>query len=592
MKSILRTAALAALSVLLCLLPACGSERTADTTTVPDTTAAPVETAAPAQPIVLVSGGQSEYVVVRPENASQDVTNIAIELYQAFAKAGVNVSITTDWEKKGADPADRPKKEILVGETNREESVQVKENLLINDYSVETVNDKIVICGGNDAATITACRLFTNEYLYLGDKISDLTIERGQLFSYTGNYAVSKLTIGGHDISEYTIAYTDSKYQDAAAALQAGITDACGRVLPIAALNKTEGQKIIVGMPADKAAIAPCTGEQVLALEKDSLVHAIEQKDGTLVLAGATVWAAGDAVKAFVADNLTGKTGEVAISEINTTGEMIIDVPIYQEATMRIMTYNVYGTNGDYAARFPYVVETIKQYLPDIIGMQEANDKVHSEVIDQLSDVYAQVDKFLEGNDIITRTPILYRKDKYKVLEADCVFLRSRYTGTNTKSIAWAVFESIETGERFIMTNLHGALIADSYNVAGTNSVEGAAWRVDNIAQMVEKLTELKAKYGELPTFSTGDFNFNEDAQAYKDAIAAGLSDAEKTATVSRVTGTKTTHTVGETPVAGKSIDHIFINDKVNVLVHDVIRDADALKGSDHCAVYADVKLK
>lgn len=153
--------------------------------------------------------------------------------------------------------------------------------------------------------------------------------------------------------------------------------------------------------------------------------------------------------------------------------------------------------------------------------MQEAPKTVHSQIIDKISDVYAEAQKWHEGGTIVNYTPILYRKDKYKVIEAGVVFLRSRYTETNTKSMSWAVLETIETGERFIVTNLHGALIMATYNIPGSNSVEGAAWRVDNVAQMLEKLDELKAKYGDLPTLSTGDYNFNADAQAYKDALRA-----------------------------------------------------------------------
>lgn len=214
------------------------------------------------------------------------------------------------------------------------------------------------------------------------------------------------------------------------------------------------------------------------------------------------------------------------------------------------MTYNLLGTGENYTERYPYVIATIRRYLPDILGLQEAPKTVHSQIIDKISDVYAEAQKWHEGGTIVNYTPILYRKDKYKVIEAGVVFLRSRYTETNTKSMSWAVLETIETGERFIVTNLHGALIMATYNIPGSNSVEGAAWRVDNVAQMLEKLDELKAKYGDLPTLSTGDYNFNADAQAYKDAIAGGLRDAETVATVSRVTGIKTTHTVGASPVA------------------------------------------
>ncbi len=587
MQSIFRITALALMAVLLCLLPACGGTTDPVTT---ETTAAP-ETTAPPAPLILAAGGVSEYTIVRSETADDATVDAAIALYSAFTQAGIKVGITTDWEKEGTDPATRPKHEILVGHTNREETKAVTSRLLYDDYAIEVVGDKLVICGGGAERTAEACRVFIDTYL--SGKVTDLSLERTLLHSAQGKrYPVTAVTIGGQDISGYTIAYTDSTYSDAAAALQQGIIDACGRVLQITSLRFSSSPMIVVGMPDKADSIAPCTGEKVFAIARDKMEHAIEQKDGMLVLAGHTAWTATDAVNEFISTYLAGKSGEVAVGEISSLSAMTAAEPLYREADMRIMTYNVLGVADNHLDRYPYVIAQIRRYLPDILGMQESPKTVHNQVIDAVKDVYAEAHKWHDdANDIVNYTPILYRKDKYKVLESGCIFLRSRYTGTNTKSIAWAVFEALEGGDKFIVTNLHGSLISDSYNIPGSNSVEGAAWRVDNVAQMVEKLNELKAKYGDLPTFSTGDFNFNEDAQAFKDAVAAGLTTAEKAATVSAVTGIKTTHTVGQAPASGKSIDHIFVNDKVSVYVHEVVRDDEALKGSDHCAVYADVKL-
>lgn len=587
MKSILRIAALVLIAALLCLLPACSGDGSADT--VDTTTAAPETTAAPT-PLALVVGGKSEYSIVRPETADDTVVDAAIVLYTAFTKAGVKVGITTDWEKEGTDPTTRPKYEILVGHTNREESAGVASDLLYDDYAIEVVGDKLVICGGGSEATAAACNFFAGEYL--GEKVTDLSLERTLLHSKSdSSYPVSSITLGGKDIRDYTIVYTSNVYDEAAYELQKGIIDACGRMLPVASIRNAKAPMILVGMPENADVIKPCTGEKIFALDRGRMDHAIEQKDGMLVLAGYSAWTASDAVGDFVSSYLAGKSGEISIGEISTLSAMTAAEPLYKEAAMRIMTYNVLGVAENHLDRYPYVIAQIRRYLPDILGMQESPKTVHSQVIQAVSDVYAEAKQWHNDGDTANYTPILYRKDKYKVLEADCVFLRSRYTGTNTKSICWAVFENLETAERFIVTNLHGSLIAASYNIPGSNSVEGAAWRVDNVKQMVEKLNEMKAKYGDLPTFSTGDFNFNEDSQAFKDTVAAGLTTAEKAAAVSSVTGIKTTHGVGQAPVAGKSIDHIFVNEKVTVYVHNVIRDAESLKGSDHCAVYADVKL-
>ena len=143
MKKTFCPAAIALLAILLCLFSACGEAdpALAETTAVPETTAPPT-------PLSLVSGGKSEYIIVRGETADDIEVDAAIALHTAFANAGVKVGITTDWEKDGADPAARPKYEILVGHTNREETKTVTDRLLYDAYAVEVVGDKLVICGG------------------------------------------------------------------------------------------------------------------------------------------------------------------------------------------------------------------------------------------------------------------------------------------------------------------------------------------------------------------------------------------------------------------------------------------------------------
>ena len=273
------------------------------------------------------------------------------------------------------------------------------------------------------------------------------------------------------------------------------------------------------------------------------------------------------------------------------TGGLVVEHPVYAEADLRIMTLNSYGTNGDYETRFPYQVNLVRRYLPDVVGMQEVNKTTHGGVVNKLSDIYAVAAKWHGGGSIVNYTPILYRQDKFALVEANVFFLRSRYTGSNTKSISWAVLSPLDGSSDFIVINLHGALIMASYNLPGSNAVEGAAWRTDNVKEMIELLGTIRAKYGNLPAFFTGDYNFDASSQAYQTAIDGGLIDSEQSATVSRVTGIKTYHTVGEAPPAGKSIDRVFITEGITAYVHNVVLDEDALKATDHCAVYIDVKI-
>ncbi|MBQ3125957.1 MAG: hypothetical protein IJC15_02710 [Clostridia bacterium] len=578
---------------MLFLLSACNADVGPDETLPPETTVAPEETEPAPGPLVLAAGGKSEYVIVRPEIADSAVVDAGASLYSAFAQAGIEIGLGVDWEKPGTDPATRPPKEILIGETNRSESAEVRKTLRYDEYAVTVLGERVVICGGGPEATAAACAAFIAEYLP-GTNGGELTLSRDISLTHSAEYPVTSLKLAGQDIAAYTIAYTDSKFESAAKKLQSEIVAACGWMLPVESVNRAEGKIILVGKPTDPDMIKPCDGRYVCSYEMLSgptLQHAIEHKDGMLVLAGQSNWTARDAVVDFAAEYLRGKTGEVDIGEFGRMGSLICENPVYDGADLRVMTLNSYGTNGDYKTRFPYQVDLIKRFLPDVLGMQEVNKTTHSGVVDPLLDIYAIADKWHDGGNIVNYTPILYRKDKYELVGADVFFLRSRYTETNTKSISWAVLSPLDGGQDFIVINLHGSLIMASYNLPGTNAVEGAAWRTDNAREMLELYDSLCDQYGDLPAFFTGDFNCNSDSEAYATAIAGGLSDPEVTATVSRVTGIKTHHGVGEMPAAGKSVDRVFTTEGITAYVHNIVTDADALAATDHCAVYVDAKI-
>ena len=248
-------------------------------------------------------------------------------------------------------------------------------------------------------------------------------------------------------------------------------------------------------------------------------------------------------------------------------------LPLTEGAELRIMTFNLRGGEDNPYVRHPNIYETILTYLPDVIGFQEANNGHYPEVLHRLED-YAIVTTEMPSN----CTPIIYLKEKYTQVAGGCEFLRMRNTDTGTKSIAWVVLREKETGKLFSVINMHGALQAD--------------WRVDNVRQMLGRMATVKSQYGDIPVLFTGDFNFNRTETAYQSTLDAGLTEAELSAAV-RMEGLGTWHPVGVAPGSGMSIDHIFYHpDDVTALRHHIaMADGFEIKASDHCAVWADVKL-
>jgi len=108
----------------------------------------------------------SDYIIVRPDYANQDEIDAAVMLKNSITeKTDYNIKITTDFEKRGADPNDRPKHEILVGATNREESQEVLAELGRYDFAFKIINEKLVIIGGTGGKTREAVKYFIGNIL-------------------------------------------------------------------------------------------------------------------------------------------------------------------------------------------------------------------------------------------------------------------------------------------------------------------------------------------------------------------------------------------------------------------------------------------
>ena len=109
------------------------------------------QTPPPAEPdyLELFSDGAPKYVIVRSETAEFREGNAAIKLRNAFdEKFGASPDIVTDQETEGAAPSeDAP--EILIGNTNRQESKDVIAALEADTFAVKVVGKMVVIAAAS-----------------------------------------------------------------------------------------------------------------------------------------------------------------------------------------------------------------------------------------------------------------------------------------------------------------------------------------------------------------------------------------------------------------------------------------------------------
>ena len=200
------------------------------------------------------------YKVIRSAQASNSIVAAAIDLKKTLSETAEGVTIGDDWYKNGdALPAEAL--EILVGETNRTESIEMKKELLEDDFAVKYFPEsrRIVILGGSDEATLEAISYFLEFCFKNGE------IETSLSFISAGQYAVTECLLNGAPIAEYSLVIPNSSDNDedyAAELIRNTVAEKTGIKLETVKKSAASGKQIIIGTAAQKtlAAYEYCCG--------------------------------------------------------------------------------------------------------------------------------------------------------------------------------------------------------------------------------------------------------------------------------------------------------------------------------------------
>lgn len=218
------------------------------------------------------------YKVVRAEKASGTVVSAAMELRKTLEAVAGNITISDDWLKSGEElPAEAL--EILVGDTNRPESIEVKKELLSDDFAVKYFPEskRIVICGGSDAATLKAIGHFL-EFCLSGSEI-----ESSLSFFSAGQYAVTECLLSGVPIEKYLLVLPDNADADekyAAELIRDRVIEKTGKSIEsVKASAAPAGNLILVGNTSK-------TPAEFTSLKGSEAGYVLGMKDGNLILCG------------------------------------------------------------------------------------------------------------------------------------------------------------------------------------------------------------------------------------------------------------------------------------------------------------------
>ncbi|MBE6560239.1 MAG: hypothetical protein E7662_03870 [Ruminococcaceae bacterium] len=288
------------LSVLLVLLTlsAC------DGGTPADSTGEESGTAAPAADIPLVSGGTTEYIVVRSDTAPDSETKAAVLLRNYMQKCGVKLSITTDWEKNPVSDY-----EIVIGDTLRsaeQGNTMDPHSVGERGYFCYTAGTRIYIGGGSDDALMKAVEVFLTEFFgYAGDPetaspVTDVVIPGDYSVIEKQNYDITSFTVAGKDLSEYRIVVdsTDLNVRNNAKTVQEMFYSTCGVWLEIVPKTDTwDGPSLILtGKGLKKAK------HFEVSVENGNLMMKSDLTDGHL-----------RGIRFFFREQIDGKSGAFAL---------------------------------------------------------------------------------------------------------------------------------------------------------------------------------------------------------------------------------------------------------------------------------------
>ena len=147
----------------------------------------------------------AKYTITRPDVCGEDSITAAVELRKALEKVTA-INLTTDFvnERRG-ETVPEDNLEILVGATNRADSVSLTADLRYDEFIVAKTEKHIVVAGGSESATLDAVNFFIENFVT--EKGVSLP-ENDYVYRY--KYAVDAFTLNGRDITEYTVTASSS----------------------------------------------------------------------------------------------------------------------------------------------------------------------------------------------------------------------------------------------------------------------------------------------------------------------------------------------------------------------------------------------
>ena len=232
---------------------------------------------------------------------------------------------------------------------------------------------------------------------------------------------------------------------------------------------------------------------------------------------------------------------------------------------IRVASYNIqYDNSSDQDNKWTTRRDLLRQLLQsekfDIFGAQEPY-LTQIKDIEPFLDGYTWVGENVIGDKTAQRrhyNPVFYRKDKFEVLDMGSFWYSETPSAPGSKGwdsysprmCNWVHFRIRANGREFYHFNSH-------FDHIGTTA------RAESAKLLVAKVREIA---GGKPAFCTGDFNSNQNTEAYKTIAGSGILADSYVRCPSKTNGDWPTYNgykyISTPPAAASRIDHVFVTPK------------------------------
>ena len=177
----------------------------------------------------LIDNGKFTFSLMRSEEASTAMISNVKALHKNLAKyTGSNPAIATDWTRRG-DEVNNAGLEILVGETNRQATLDLLADLPPHSYGIRVTEDKVVIVGTSENMTAHALYAFESQFLlnkeYTGEGYLNLPIGTEVIVTSESLDSLENIIRSTHPVVAYVINNRNLPSRDGFSAAQGAATD-------------------------------------------------------------------------------------------------------------------------------------------------------------------------------------------------------------------------------------------------------------------------------------------------------------------------------------------------------------------------------